>query len=169
MKGHILLNVIHIAGTCMIAQGVDGLSRGDLCEGVLAGAQMLFLPLHLSVIQRQPTVLEWVRDWIGDSSLISLEPEDWFERGQGFHGGSHCLCRLWSPHESLDSWLSWTPPPAAADVAIEELMFSRHKGMHLNHVVVIPCLSIQRNLHKVSDLAFKIPAGRQKLLAPHGK
>lgn len=58
MTGHFLLNVIHVAGTHMISKGTDGLSRGDLFEGVLAGADMLsFVPLHLSALDRQLGIL----------------------------------------------------------------------------------------------------------------
>jgi hypothetical protein len=40
--------VSHVAGTRMIAQGTDGVSRGLFTEGVNAGIEMLsFVPLHL--------------------------------------------------------------------------------------------------------------------------
>ena len=39
----------------MILQGADGLSRGDMYEGVMRGDNMLdFIPLHLSAIERHP-------------------------------------------------------------------------------------------------------------------
>ncbi len=39
----------------MIKQGTDGLSRGDLVEGVMRGESMLsFVPLHRSCIDRSP-------------------------------------------------------------------------------------------------------------------
>jgi hypothetical protein len=51
MQGVVQLRVIHIAGTRMIWQGTDGLSRGSLTEGVMSGMQMLdFVPLHLSAL-----------------------------------------------------------------------------------------------------------------------
>ena len=57
------LQVIHVAGTRMISQGTDGLLRGCLIEGVMAGTPMLdFKPLHLSALDRQPTLLQWIRD-----------------------------------------------------------------------------------------------------------
>jgi hypothetical protein len=49
------LHVIHVAGTRTIRQGSDGLSRGDLLTGVMAGQSMLsFVPLHLSATERFP-------------------------------------------------------------------------------------------------------------------
>jgi hypothetical protein len=46
MTGCIFLRRIWIAGTRMIAQGADGLPRGDLSNGVMAGESMLdFVPI----------------------------------------------------------------------------------------------------------------------------
>jgi hypothetical protein len=45
------IHVINIAGTRMISQGADGLSRGDILTGVMGGADMLtFIPLALTAI-----------------------------------------------------------------------------------------------------------------------
>ena len=45
--------LVHVAGTRMIAQGSDGLSRGDQNAGVMAGRDMLsFVPLNLSAFDR---------------------------------------------------------------------------------------------------------------------
>ena len=41
MMGKIFLHLIWVAGTRMIQQGTDGLSRGDLLNGVMSGAGML--------------------------------------------------------------------------------------------------------------------------------
>jgi len=54
MNGNIFVHVIWVSGKCMIAQGADGLSRGDLTNGVMSGKPMLdFAPLHLSTLQCQ--------------------------------------------------------------------------------------------------------------------
>ena len=46
------LHVVHVAGTRMIEQGTDGLSRGALLEGVMAGQDMLsFVDLLRTAIQ----------------------------------------------------------------------------------------------------------------------
>jgi hypothetical protein len=44
--GGFILHVLHISGKRMKATGVDGLSRGDLTEGMLAGADPLLLPFQ---------------------------------------------------------------------------------------------------------------------------
>ncbi len=41
MEHGFALHVVHVAGTRMIAQGTDGLSRGILLEGVVRGEDML--------------------------------------------------------------------------------------------------------------------------------
>jgi hypothetical protein len=41
------LHIFRVAGTRMIAQGTDGVSRGVLAQGVMAGESMLsFIPIH---------------------------------------------------------------------------------------------------------------------------
>ena len=47
-SGGFILHVLHISGKSMKATGVDGLSRGDHTEGMMAGEDpMSFLPFHL--------------------------------------------------------------------------------------------------------------------------
>jgi hypothetical protein len=41
MKGGFTRHVVHVAGTRMMAQGTDGVSRDSLMEGVMAGGDML--------------------------------------------------------------------------------------------------------------------------------
>jgi hypothetical protein len=55
------IHVINIAGTRMISQGTDGLSRGDMITGAMGGADMLtFIHLALMAVERQPELMEWV-------------------------------------------------------------------------------------------------------------
>jgi hypothetical protein len=63
--GGFLLHVLHILGKRMKATGVDGLSRGDLAEGILAGADPFsFFPFNLGANKRSKgAVSAWVRDW----------------------------------------------------------------------------------------------------------
>ena len=52
LRNGMKIHFIHIAGTRMIHQGTDRLSRGDVSEGVMTGDSMLsFVPLHLSALQ----------------------------------------------------------------------------------------------------------------------
>jgi hypothetical protein len=49
------ISVFHVSGTRMIAQGTDGVSRGFLRGGVIAGEAMTsFIPIHLGATARHP-------------------------------------------------------------------------------------------------------------------
>ncbi len=170
MNGSLALQVIHVAGTRMIQQGTDGLSRGDLTEGIMAGYEMrCFVPIHLCALDRQPSILHWVRVWTGQHDLTPLTTEEWFDRGHGYVTGKHDRRGLWLPRESGETWLLWSPPPAVADVAIDELMLSRHKRTHINHVFIAPRLCTntwRKKLYKVCDLVFEVPAGSRPFWPP---
>jgi hypothetical protein len=98
------IHVIHIAGTQMISQGTEGLSRGDMLTGVMGGAAMLtFIPLALTAVERQPELMEWVDSQWGTGNNSWLTPEGWY-------AGS-----------SRIGMYVWCPPPAAADAALEKL------------------------------------------------
>jgi hypothetical protein len=59
--------VMHVSGKRMIAQGTDGVSRGNLLEGVGSGTYMMsFIPLHLSTVERHPSMVQWLKGWIGE-------------------------------------------------------------------------------------------------------
>lgn len=65
MNNGFTLFVVHVAGTRMIAQGTDGLSRGSFLEGVVSGSQMLsFIDLALPATIRAPAVVEFVKSWV---------------------------------------------------------------------------------------------------------
>ena len=61
--GGFVLHVIHISGKRMKASGVDGLSRGDLTEGMMAGRDPLaFVPFNEDADKRSAgQVSDWVR------------------------------------------------------------------------------------------------------------
>jgi hypothetical protein len=62
LLGGLILHVIHVAGARMISQGTDGFSRGECSSGVMGGQYMLdFVPLHLSGVDRSPTLLDWLQ------------------------------------------------------------------------------------------------------------
>jgi hypothetical protein len=55
MRTGAVLNVIHASGKRMMAQGTDGVSRGQMDEGVTAGEDMLsFVPISKSALDRHP-------------------------------------------------------------------------------------------------------------------
>jgi hypothetical protein len=146
MNGQLALHVIHVAGKRMIAQGTDALSRGITTAGVMAGMEFSsFVPLHQSVQERQDPslLLTWVTSWAGDA--FWLTPEDWFVP------------------KSVSTPCVWTPPPAAADAALDQL----GKWIHMRpsdtiHIFIAPRLMTSRwrkILGKMCDLVFTIPVG----------
>jgi len=147
--GKIFLHIIWVAGKRMIAQGADGLSRGDLCDGVMAGASMNeFVPLAHSCIDVMPAVKMWVESWavLDDGERLDwLSHADWFERA----------------HE-CGGFRVWTPPPAVADVAATELSQSVHINGDAFHIFITPCVMGYRwrkTLSKVADVVTQIPVG----------
>ena len=112
--------ISHVSGKRMIRQGADGLSRGALNEEVMNGEDLMsFLPFHLSALDRSSTLEEWIKGWAGIDTL-TLQPEDWFLRGHDIVGGSRNADGFWLPTIKAGTFL-WSPPPAAADVALEQL------------------------------------------------
>lgn len=145
LTGKFKLHLIHVAGTRMIDTGIDGLSRGDESTGIMAGIAMLdFVPLHLTAVAREPRMTDWIRSWVPDNMEIkALTPEEWYSPFQ--EGIMHV----------------WTPPPAAADLAVELLAEGIHKRPTCWHVVVVPRLMTymwRKTLGKTCDVMLEIPA-----------
>ena len=145
MSGKMFIHIIWVAGTRMIAQGTDGASRGDLSNGVVAGLPMLdYVPLNRGVDVRSPGLITWMIETFGEASLQPLTPAGWFHLA---HTTANFL---------------WAPPPAAADVALEQLCESRHVRPWNAHVFLCPALMTVRwrkRLGKVADVMFTIPVG----------
>ncbi|GKY90814.1 hypothetical protein MPSEU_000054200 [Mayamaea pseudoterrestris] len=145
MIGKIFLHVIWCSGKRMIAQGTDGLSRGDLANGVLVGESMLdFVPIHLSPLERSPELERWIRSWCPRNALF-LKEADWFD----------CAHTETRP-------MFWFPAPALSDVALEQLCEAWHARPHVFHCIVVPSLMTsrwRRQMRKASDVMFTIPIG----------
>jgi hypothetical protein len=147
MDTSLISHVVHVAGTRMIAEGGDGGSRGDLTQGVMAGEPILgYIPSHLSVLEREPTLEKWVHSWLDEERgpLTTLRPEGWFEEGQ------------------QDGNFLWAPPAAATEVVVEQLGEARHRRPNCLHNTVVPRLMTSRwrkGLLKESDLEIVIPIG----------
>ena len=157
------LHLIHVAGSRMIVQGTDGLSRGDVGEGVMGGARMMsFVPLHLSVLERSPGMLQWIDHTFNMPMLEKVQlltPEGWFEQGHDIEGGTVNEDGIWMPSFSKGRYI-WTPPPAGGLVAIEQLRRARLKRQASTHIVIMPRLFTaqwRRQLQKVSDLTLELP------------
>jgi len=157
MNQSLQLHIIHVAGSRMIQQGTDGLSRGLLTNGVFGGQPMaLHVPLHLDAIARHPPVLDWIRSWSPDHTITPLTPVQWYVTGHGLTDAQPF------PEESAGTWFAWVPAPAAARHALEELATSRHKRPFLNHIFVCPRLFTSRwrkLLYKLADVVLDFPAG----------
>ena len=158
------LHIIHVSGKRMINQGTDGVSRGNMMEGVLTGRKMLtYIPIHLSAIERSNKLLTWVRTWCGNESLTPLSPTDWLWRGQGLGKSVWTNCDgLQFPVRSKEKVFLWSPPPCVADVAIEYLRESIHKRSDAVHIIIIPKLMTyawRKTLLKTCDFSFYIDAG----------
>jgi hypothetical protein len=147
LYGELTLHVVHVAGRRMMMQGTDGLSRGESASGLLSQEDFLsHMPLNLSAPERQSHPLkERVDSWFGQGeNYIWLEPREWYTRG---HSDMSCV---------------WTPPPAIAEVALEQLAKSVHKRPHHTHLVIVPRLMTARwrkLLLKICDLSFTVPIG----------
>ncbi len=102
----------------------------------------------------------WVRSW-ADEDVIQHHPEDWYERAHDIVGWKMGQDNFKRPRIKRGCYL-WTPPPAAADVALEELRQARHKRQDSFHIFVCPRLLIprwQKQLYKAADIVFALPIG----------
>jgi hypothetical protein len=156
------LLVVHVSGERMKAQGTDGVSRGQLTEGVMNGVSMFsFLPMHESALERFPPLKQWLVEFI-TPHLTVLSPEDWFSRGHDHKGkGKIHSDGHWRPVLEKGCYV-WAPAPAAAWIALEELRKARIKRQHSTHIFVCPRVMTpewQKQLHKASDIVFTVPVG----------
>ena len=160
LYSHCKVHVLHVAGTRMIEQGTDGLSRGSVFEGTLGSKQdfLKVLPLDKTVFDRAPLPKEWLFKWLPDTAEI-LKPEDWFEKGQDVHGWKKSIENKWAPVIKHGIYI-WCPPPAAAYKAMEQLRTARHKRLKSIHVFLCPRLFTSQwrsQLHKSADVIFEMP------------
>jgi hypothetical protein len=157
------LIITHVSGERMKFQGVDGVSRGHQKEGVAVGHNMLsFIPLNETPLERTSSLKPWLQSWLGAEAEF-LEPEDWFERGHDQKGGFNNEYGMYTPNISPGTFV-WTPPPAAADVALEQLRQARIKRQDSCHVFVCPRLLTcewVKQLWKAADLVFEVPQGTE--------
>jgi hypothetical protein len=163
MREGAAIHVSHVSGKRMMAEGADGVSRGQMKEGVAAGESMLgFIPLNTGALERHPPLRKWLESWVGPEAEF-LDPRGWFTRGHGTDGGEKDEAGFWRPFVKPGTFV-WTPPPAAARIALEELRKSVLKRPTSTHVFVCPRLLTpewRKMLHKASDLVFYIPAGTE--------
>jgi hypothetical protein len=112
MRGNLKLHMIHVAGTRMQAEGADGTARGDHLTGVMSGDSVLdYVPLHKGALELEPGLRDWLLNlWDNErGELKFLTPKDWLGHG------------------TLPKNCVWIPPPAAADVAAEQMARRIHQ------------------------------------------
>jgi hypothetical protein len=138
----LILHVIHVSGKRMIAQGTDGLSRADHSEGVMQGRPIQdFVPLHLCPLEREPSLKNWIAQVTKGLDPTFLDPEGWYTTGHG--RGTYI----------------WTPPPAAAEVVVEQLGRARLKRPESMHLIVVPQVMTgrwRRHLTRGSDVYLRL-------------
>jgi hypothetical protein len=161
-KYNFQLLVIHVSGNRMKAQGTDGVSRGQLTEGVMNGESMFsFLPMHETPLERFPGLKGWVKDVMGPD-LVFLDANGWFERGHDHVGeGAIDWDGHWRPTIRTSKYV-WAPAPAAAWIALEELRKARIKRQHSTHMFICPRVMTPewlKQLNKVSDVVITVPIG----------
>ena len=132
----------------MIATGMDGWSRGNFDAGISLGHDLRqYLPLDVSAFEYPNNNLRaWCESWIGKDYAPPLGSDDWYEGGHlpGVH--------------------IWSPPPAAALVALKQLARARLKRpSQITHVVIIPRLLYQeewrRRFEREMDFWFTLQTG----------
>jgi hypothetical protein len=146
LHGGLFVHVIWIAGTRMIKQGTDGLSRGDFNSGVLAGKDFLsFVPLNKSALELSPGIEAWIQSALpGRYPWKVLDPCGWYTEG---HSDGHYI---------------WAPPPAIADSVLEQMCEAVISRPWNAHVFICPAHMTYRwrkQLRKVSDLVLTIKVG----------
>ena len=157
------IHIFHVAGTRMIAQGTDGVSRGYLGQGVMAGETMVaHIPIHITATERSPNLVPWIRSWCGEDANL-LDENGWFESGHGIEGwvmGSDGFERPTLSNERRT--YVWAPPRIAAEVAIAEMRKARIKRQNACHVFVCPRLCTTqwaKQLYRAADFVFELPVG----------
>jgi hypothetical protein len=159
------IHIIHEAGERMKEQGSDGLSRGNLNVGVMAGKRMLdFVPIHISPLDRSPTLKPWLKSFLGSEAEF-LDPTGWFTRGHDLDESKWevNIDGIKLPCLKTGTFV-WTPPPCAALSAVEELRKARHKRQRSHHLFVVPRLMQplwRKQLYKAADLVVLLKPGHR--------
>jgi len=92
MHKKMFLHVTHVAKRWMQSQHMNGPSRGCLYSGVLSEKDKLFfIPLHLSAVECQASLMGQVGHWFSDLLHSRLNPFEWFNLR---HQARYCLVYL---------------------------------------------------------------------------
>jgi hypothetical protein len=158
-------HLIHVAGTRMISQGTDGISRGMLMEGVLTGESMLsFIPINKGAHMRSEDLVGWINHWLRPEKINPLTEKQWLWEGHGLsqHMWTNCDGMKFPVRKKNQHTYLWCPPPVIASVALEELRKSRHKRPDLTHIFVCPKLMTpcwRKHMLKTCCFSFYVDPG----------
>ena len=104
-----------------------------------------YLLLHFSAFDHSPSLREWCLDVCGGLGKPRvLTPEGWFTDAHS------------------EGVFIWSPPPAAANVVMEQLSLAKHKRPTAFHMVVVPRLLTglwRKHLGRATDFYFKLSEG----------
>jgi len=109
-------------------------------------------------MERSTILADWITTMFGDS-IEFLAPEDWYRRGQDHISKYKDANGFWRIRTKPGTFV-WTPPPAAADAALEELRKARLKRQSSTHIIIIPrfmTILWLIQLNKVVDLIVYLP------------
>ena len=147
MAHSLQVQIVWIAGTRMISQGTDGLSRGDLTSGVMAGDEFLsHIPLDQGAFERSPALKVWLKGALPQNWVWLETGADWYQ----------------VPFRDPLGRYVWAPPPCLADVALKQLCEVKLIHPLTSHVFVCPVLFTGRwrkQLLKAADVEFGVPVG----------
>ena len=146
MEGALKIHYVWFSGKRMIWQGTDGLSRGDLTSGVMAGDKFLkYIPLNETALEREEKLEETVMKWLPGEWRVASK-EDWFY-------GAFNAPKV--------GWI-WAPPPALARTVLEQLCEMKHMFPQSKHVFICPSLMTggwRKTLQKLADVTLNFAAG----------
>ena len=147
MEYSLQAHMVWIAGTRMIAQGTDGLLRGDLTSGVMAGDVFLsHIPLDQGAFERSLALKDWLKTSLPKQWTWLRTGSDWYNL----------------PFDDPLGRYVWAPPPCLADVALEQLCEVKLIHPLTSHVFVCPVLFTGRwrkQFLKAADVEFGVPVG----------
>ena len=86
---------------------------------------LTFLPWNESAFKHTDLLKPWLLSWMG-SEVETLTLEGWFTRVHDQLDGAYDRHGFWQ-HKIVPGHFIWAPPPAAADVALEEMHKARIK------------------------------------------
>jgi hypothetical protein len=149
-----VLHVLHVAGTRMIGEGTDGLSRGEVHAKDLLDPLEHHVPLGSFALKDSPQLLKWLSCCLEGDPFQVATPNDWCESAQQW---GECEANL------LPKTWVWDLPAIAAPHALEELAWGRLKRHDiLRGVVIVPkrfAPAWFRRFTRTVDFYVSIPAG----------